>query len=97
MNIMVSTDAFGEPSIQDASKFENAVLHEETRFMQTISLAAEKRDSVTFGDLFRAYALIVEGFTERELSYPEDIERAFAGIGSILKRVHGNVVLAGIT
>lgn len=64
--------------------------------MEIISKAVRIRDSVTFGELFQAYSIIIQGCPERELSYPDDVERAFAGIASILRRISGNQLFAGI-
>lgn len=96
MNFMIHPDAAGSFEEQDVAKIKHVVLQEETWSMQTISLAGKSKGSVTFSDLFWAYSIIVEGFTERELSYPEDVERAFAGIASVLSRIGENVLYSGI-
>lgn len=96
MNIMICHNWSGDFTVQDVSKIKHVELQEETWAMEIISKAADNQERVNSSDLFQAYSVIVQGFSERELSYPEDVERAFAGIASILRRIDGNELFAGI-
>lgn len=96
MNMMIGSNGSGLSVLKDLSRDDSFVQEEDTWAMQTIHRVAYNQERVNVDELFRAYDRIVQSFTQRELSYPNDIERAFAGIASVLGRIRGNEVLSGI-
>lgn len=96
VNVTLSPTEDGNFSVQDISQMGMANLYEETRAMRTISRVAESTASLGFHELYRAYATIIGSYTGRQLSYPVDILRAFAGIASVLSRINENRLYAGI-
>jgi hypothetical protein len=56
----------------------------------------ESTHQLTWGNVMAAYASLVENYMCRNLSYPEDILNAFAGLSSYFERVCGGSCLYGM-
>jgi hypothetical protein len=80
-------DKNGDVVVRHVQDIKHAITKGETWATQCFSRASIPNSDVTFSDLFHAYSMIVEGYTARELGWPEDIERAFAGFSSTLSRI----------
>jgi hypothetical protein len=87
MNVMGHLDTNGDVIVRHIQDIKHAITKGETWAVQCFSRASIRNSGVTFRELFQAYSMIVEGYTARELSWPEDIERAFAGFSSTLSQI----------
>jgi hypothetical protein len=96
MNVMGHLDKDGEVVVQNVQDVKHAITKGETWAVQCFSQASMCNSDVTFSELFRAYSMIVEGYTARELGWPEDIERAFAGFSSTLSRIPDTEIVSCI-
>jgi hypothetical protein len=87
MNVMGHLDKNDDVVVRHVQDIKHAITKGETWAVQCFSRASIRNRGVTFSELFHAYSMIVEGYTARELGWPEDIERAFAGFSSTLSRI----------
>jgi hypothetical protein len=87
MNVMGHLDKNGDVVVRHVQDIKHAITKGETCAIQCFSRASTHNSGVTFSESFHAYSMIVEGYTSRELGWPEDIERAFAGFSSTLSRI----------
>jgi hypothetical protein len=87
MNVMGHLDKNGDVVVRHVQDIKHAITKGETWAIQCFSRASTHISGVTFSESFHAYSMIVEGYTSRELGWPEDIERAFAGFSSTLSRI----------
>jgi hypothetical protein len=95
-NVMGHLDKNGDVIVRHVQDIKHAITKGETCAVQCFSQASIRNSGVTFSELFLAYSMIVEGYTARELGWPEDIERAFAGFSSTLSRIPDTEIVSCI-